>query len=90
MVGALKEPAHLLLFCFVFVDIGIVTITNNSGVVQCNCSVFVQVLKLAVTTRADGGTAPAASLWPFYERKEVVKTFIIVTDEEENTSYKNY
>ena len=39
---------------------------------------------MAVTTRATGGTAPAASLWPFYERKEVVKTFIMVTDEEEN------
>nr|KAG5704322.1 hypothetical protein BaRGS_012631 [Batillaria attramentaria] len=45
-----------------------------------------QVLELAVTTQAAGGTAPAASLWPFYERKEVVKTFIMVTDEEENSN----
>ena len=43
-----------------------------------------QVLQLAVDTRAGGGTTPAASLWPFYEKKEVVKTFIVVTDEEEN------
>lgn len=43
-----------------------------------------QVLEMAVTTQATGGTSPAASLWPFYERKEVVKTFIMVTDEEEN------
>jgi len=35
-------------------------------------------------TEAGGGTTPAASLWPFYEKKEIVKTFIIVTDEEEN------
>ncbi|XP_076447740.1 uncharacterized protein LOC143284693 [Babylonia areolata] len=45
-----------------------------------------QVLQLAVTTHAEGGTAPAVSLWPFYERKEVVKTFIMVTDEEENSN----
>ena len=40
---------------------------------------------MAVEITATGDTSPAASLWPFYERKEVVKTFIIVTDEEENT-----
>lgn len=40
---------------------------------------------MAVEITATGGTSPAASLWPFYERKEVVKTFVIVTDEEENT-----
>lgn len=39
-----------------------------------------------MTTQADGGTAPAASLLPFYENKEVIKTFIVVTDEEENSS----
>ncbi|KAL8588504.1 hypothetical protein ACOMHN_022291 [Nucella lapillus] len=44
-----------------------------------------QVLEMAINTRAEGGTAPAASLWPYYERKEVVKTFIMVTDEEENS-----
>ncbi|XP_066264746.1 uncharacterized protein [Branchiostoma lanceolatum] len=45
-----------------------------------------QVLDVATTVRASGCTAPAASLQPFYDRKEVVKTFIIVTDEEENTN----
>ncbi|XP_041350621.1 uncharacterized protein LOC121369645 [Gigantopelta aegis] len=49
-----------------------------------------QALELAVTTRAAGGTTPAASLWPFYDKKEVVKTFIMVTDEEENGSCHNY
>ncbi|XP_078618031.1 uncharacterized protein LOC144885788 [Branchiostoma floridae x Branchiostoma japonicum] len=44
-----------------------------------------QVLDVATTVQASGCTAPAASLQPFYDRKEVVKTFIIVTDEEENT-----
>ena len=48
------------------------------------------MLKLAVTTTTRGATAPAASLWPFYERKEIVKTFIVVTDEEENTSCNGY
>ncbi|XP_067674466.1 uncharacterized protein [Haliotis asinina] len=48
-----------------------------------------QVLELAVTTNAGGGTTPAASLWPFYEKKEVVKTFIMVTDEEENGKVQN-
>ncbi|XP_046353942.2 uncharacterized protein LOC124133554 [Haliotis rufescens] len=43
-----------------------------------------EVLELAIETKAGGMTTPAASLWPFYEKKEVVKTFIMVTDEEEN------
>ena len=45
---------------------------------------MLQVLQLAVDTQAGGGTTPAASLWPYYQKKEVVKTFIMVTDEEEN------
>lgn len=47
-----------------------------------------QALEMAMTIKTQGSTAPAASLYPFYERKEVVKTFIVVTDEEENTSFK--
>jgi hypothetical protein len=43
------------------------------------------VIDVAHSTRASGSTAPAASLVPYFDRKEVVKTFIIVTDEEENT-----
>ena len=49
-----------------------------------------EVLQLAVDTRAGGGTTPASSLWPFYDKKEVVKTFIMVTDEEENGQKEGY
>ncbi|XP_072023498.1 uncharacterized protein [Amphiura filiformis] len=49
-----------------------------------------QVLNVATSIRASGCTAPAASLWPYYEKKEIVKTFIMVTDEEENTSCHNF
>ncbi|XP_046571651.1 uncharacterized protein LOC124279819 [Haliotis rubra] len=49
-----------------------------------------QCLELAVTIRAEGGTAPAASLYPYYKEKEVVKTFIVVTDEEEMDEYEGY
>ena len=42
------------------------------------------VLTLALITRADGSTANAAGLVPYYDAKEVIKTFIMVTDEEEN------
>lgn len=43
------------------------------------------VLHLAHSTQANCSTAPAASLVPYYEKKEVIKTLVIVTDEEENT-----
>lgn len=43
------------------------------------------VIEVAYTTQANGSTSPAASLVPYYDKKEVIKTFIIVTDEEENT-----
>ncbi|XP_038059429.1 uncharacterized protein LOC119730532 [Patiria miniata] len=43
-----------------------------------------EALHLATTMTAVGGTAPAASLYPYYQAKKVVKTFIVVTDEEEN------
>lgn len=48
------------------------------------------VIDLAIKTKTVGGTAPAASLYPFYKNKEVVKTFIIVTDEEENGDFEGY
>ena len=38
------------------------------------------VLGIAYTTQASGYTSPAASLVPYYNRREVIKTFIIVTD----------
>jgi hypothetical protein len=42
------------------------------------------VLTLALATQASGGTANAAGLVPYYDGKEVIKTFVMVTDEEEN------
>lgn len=44
------------------------------------------VLHVADQIRADGSTAPAAALWPSLERREVVQSFLVVTDEEENTA----
>eukprot|EP01117_Protostelium_nocturnum_P010284 TRINITY_DN3699_c0_g1_i2.p1 TRINITY_DN3699_c0_g1~~TRINITY_DN3699_c0_g1_i2.p1 ORF type:complete len:703 (+),score=279.52 TRINITY_DN3699_c0_g1_i2:170-2278(+) len=43
-----------------------------------------EVLRVADEVRADGGTTPAACLFESYKKKEVVKCFVIVTDEEEN------
>eukprot|EP01116_Phalansterium_solitarium_P018264 TRINITY_DN4788_c0_g1_i3.p1 TRINITY_DN4788_c0_g1~~TRINITY_DN4788_c0_g1_i3.p1 ORF type:complete len:610 (-),score=284.50 TRINITY_DN4788_c0_g1_i3:264-2093(-) len=42
------------------------------------------VLHVADTVKANGLTAPAAVLWPYYKQKKVVKLFIVVTDEIEN------
>jgi len=49
-----------------------------------------QVLEVATKTKADGLTAPAAALWPYYSQKKVVKFFIVVTDEVENEKYKDF
>lgn len=46
-----------------------------------------EVLDFMEQFKAHSCTSPAASLYPYYERREIVKTFIIVTDEEENTDY---
>jgi len=46
------------------------------------------VLALARATRASGATAPAAGLVPYFNAKKEVRTFVIVTDEEENTKAK--
>jgi len=43
-----------------------------------------EVVDVAYGTNAGGGTANAASLVPYFDNKEIVKTFIMVTDEEEN------
>lgn len=40
---------------------------------------------MATTIETTGATSPAASLLPYYERQEVVQTFVVVTDEWENT-----
>ena len=44
-----------------------------------------EVLSCMNIYRANGLTAPVMSLLPYYEKKEIVKTFILVTDEVENT-----
>ena len=46
----------------------------------------IQVIELALATKTVASTCHASALLPFYERKEVVKTFIMCTDEEENTN----
>ncbi len=43
------------------------------------------VLAVTDATRAVGSTAPAAALWPSLQRRDLVRTFVVVTDEEENT-----
>jgi hypothetical protein len=47
-----------------------------------------EAVKFGRTMRASSCTAPAVSLKPYLDRKDVVKTFIVVTDEEENTNFK--
>jgi Zinc finger, C3HC4 type (RING finger) len=46
-----------------------------------------QVLEVASRVRADGLTAPAAALWPFYQKREVLKLIVVVTDEVENNKF---
>jgi hypothetical protein len=46
------------------------------------------VLKVTDTIRAVGSTAPAAALWPSLARRELVRSFMVVTDEEENSECK--
>ena len=47
-------------------------------------------MSLSTMIEANKSTIPAASLYPYYEKKEVVKTFFIVTDEGENGRWNNY
>jgi len=42
------------------------------------------VIDCAITTPADGLTAPACALWDYYTNKKAIKFFIVVTDEIEN------
>lgn len=48
------------------------------------------VMQLSATLNAGGCTSPAASLYEYYKNEKKIKTFIIVTDEEENTMCFNY
>ena len=47
-----------------------------------------EVITMSKEYKANNCTAPAKSLYPYYQRKEIVKTFIMVTDEVENTGYE--
>jgi hypothetical protein len=54
-----------------------------------NCYLLLQVLKLAVDIKAGSATNPGVCLDPYYKAKEIIKTIIMVTDEEENTYVEN-
>jgi len=43
-----------------------------------------EVLHVATTTRADGLTAPACALLDYYKTRQIVRFFLVVTDEIEN------
>jgi len=45
------------------------------------------VIDMSQKYKAGNATAPAASLWPYYNSKQHIDTFIVVTDEEENTTH---
>ena len=46
-----------------------------------------EAVAYAKTVGASSSTSPAASLYWYYQNKKAIKTFVIVTDEEENTGY---
>jgi hypothetical protein len=50
----------------------------------------VDVLNVALNSKADGLTAPACSIMEYYEQKKKVKCIIMVTDEIENEPHRNY
>eukprot|EP00542_Grammatophora_oceanica_P020324 CAMPEP_0194033822 /NCGR_PEP_ID=MMETSP0009_2-20130614/6345_1 /TAXON_ID=210454 /ORGANISM="Grammatophora oceanica, Strain CCMP 410" /LENGTH=611 /DNA_ID=CAMNT_0038674549 /DNA_START=1768 /DNA_END=3600 /DNA_ORIENTATION=- len=45
-----------------------------------------QALEVCTTVKVRGATCNAAALWPYYEQKKVMDTFVMVTDEGENQS----
>jgi len=47
------------------------------------------VLAVAKGVKADGLTASASALWPYYQAKKPVKFFLVVTDEIENNKFQN-
>jgi len=53
-------------------------------------STIPQVLDVATNVKADGLTAPACTIYEYYVKKEIVRFFIVVTDEIENVQYKGY
>jgi hypothetical protein len=48
-----------------------------------------EVVTVATQMRAGGLTASASALWPYYQQRKIVKTFIVVTDEIENVKFRN-
>ncbi|KAH3760854.1 Serine/arginine repetitive matrix protein 2 [Pelomyxa schiedti] len=48
-----------------------------------------EVLDVTNAVRADGLTAPACVIWPYYSGRTPVKFFIMVTDEIENVKFQN-
>ena len=48
-----------------------------------------QVIEVTEKAQADGLTAPAASIWDLYKKKEKVRYFIMVTDEIENEKFND-
>eukprot|EP00551_Chaetoceros_affinis_P010650 CAMPEP_0203672868 /NCGR_PEP_ID=MMETSP0090-20130426/9608_1 /ASSEMBLY_ACC=CAM_ASM_001088 /TAXON_ID=426623 /ORGANISM="Chaetoceros affinis, Strain CCMP159" /LENGTH=630 /DNA_ID=CAMNT_0050538303 /DNA_START=54 /DNA_END=1946 /DNA_ORIENTATION=+ len=49
-----------------------------------------ETLEVCKKIRANGCTSLAAALWPYYSNKIVMDTFVLVTDEEENTQCNGY
>jgi len=49
-----------------------------------------ETLEVCKKIRASGCTSLAAALWPYYTNKVVMDTFVLVTDEEENTQCHGY
>jgi len=49
-----------------------------------------EAIAVVEAVKAGGGTAMAAPLYRYYETKKKVDLFIMVSDEEENTSYQTY
>ena len=62
---------------------------NKDEIIETPPTNVKEVLDMMVKFKAGNSTAPAASLYPYYERKEIVKTFILITDEEENTGHSS-
>jgi hypothetical protein len=54
--------------------------------VQPRC--IADVLAVTKETVASGSTSPAAALWPSLSERALVRSFLVVTDEQENTAHK--
>lgn len=59
---------------------------NNDQLIQSPKTAH-DVIEFSKTHCAGGSTSPASSLYPYYDSKKHIDTFIVVTDEEENTAH---